>query len=360
MVNPHSFLWISGCLTRADMNPFYPLATTLTTFRYGTAQEARPTIDADYGAAIERVDSWVDGTIQLLPNMAVALVVLIFFYFLGAACRYLVCRQLARRERSNLGEVLGSLLKWGLVLVGFLLAATIVMPTLKPGDLIAGLGVGSVAIGFAFKDILQNWLAGLLILVRQPFEIGDQIQIHEFEGTVSKIETRATLIDTYDGQRVVIPNSEIYTNAITVKTAHAQRRSDYDVGIGYGDDISEACAVIRATLREIDGVLTEPVPEILPWALDASWVTVRVRWWTNSTQRDVTHTKSRVIHAIKAALDEANIDMPFETQVHLFHNQTDDSDGDRSRAREGWPGEAPARTRPERKSCQKETRSKKK
>ncbi|MCQ3829585.1 mechanosensitive ion channel family protein [Microbulbifer elongatus] len=294
-------------------------------------------VDADLTEAIGQVDSWVDGAVKLLPNFAVALVVLIVFYGIGALLKFLIRRHLKRRDRSNLGDVLGGLVKWGVTLVGLLLAATIVMPSLKPGDLIAGLGVGSVAIGFAFKDILQNWLAGLLILIRQPFEVGDQIQVSDYEGTVKRIETRATVINTYDGQRVMIPNSDIYTNAILVKTARAFRRSDYEIGIGYSDNISEACDVILQTLRGIDGIEKKPAPEALPWELDASWVTIRARWWTNSRQTDVTHVRARVIEAVKEALDEAGIDMPFETQVHLFHDQTDESDGQRGVQREGWP-----------------------
>lgn len=308
----------------------------------GTENESNQTsnqdsVTADYSAAIDQVDSWVDGAIKLLPNFTVALVVLLIAFVLGSIFRIFIRRQLIRRDRSNLGEVLGSLVKWCVVLVGFLLAATIVMPSLKPGDLIAGLGVGSVAIGFAFKDILQNWLAGLLILLRQPFEIGDQIKVADFEGTVHRIETRATLIDTYDGQRVVMPNSDIYTNAVLVKTAHAKRRSDYEIGIGYSDNIGEACDVIRQAVATVEGVEQSPAPEALPWELAASWVAIRARWWTNSVQTDVTHVRARVIQSVKEALDEAGIDMPFETQVHLFHDQTDESDGERGVQREGWP-----------------------
>ncbi|WP_299593822.1 mechanosensitive ion channel family protein [uncultured Microbulbifer sp.] len=302
-----------------------------------TETEKENTVSADYDAAINQVDSWVDGAIGLIPNFTVALVVLLVAFILGSVFRVVVRRHLRRRSRSNLGDVLGSLIKWSVILVGFLLAATIVMPSLKPGDLIAGLGVGSVAIGFAFKDILQNWLAGLLILVRQPFEIGDQIKVADFEGTVHRIETRATLIDTYDGQRVVMPNSDIYTNAVLVKTAHAKRRSDYEIGIGYSDNIDEACEVIRRTLTGIDGILKDPAPEALPWDLAASWVAIRARWWTSSTQADVTHVRAKAIQAVKEALDEAGIDMPFETQVHLFHDQSDESDGERGVQREGWP-----------------------
>jgi small-conductance mechanosensitive channel len=224
-----------------------------------------------------------------------------------------------------------------MILFGALIAATIVVPTLNPGDLIAGLGVSSVAIGFAFKDILQNWLAGLLILIRQPFQIGDQIEVNSYEGTVAHIETRATIINTYDGQRAVIPNSDIYTNAVLVKTGNEIRRSQYDIGIGYADDIDEACEIIKAELVKIEGVEREPAPEVYPWDLAASWVTLRARWWTNSKRGDVVKQRSQVIRAVKHALDEAAIDMPYQTQVHLFHDQTEETDGDRAAQREGWP-----------------------
>ena len=303
-------------------------------------------IDADYGVALERLDSWIDGGIQLLPNIILAIVMMALFYGVGIFVRNIILRQTARRNRDNLGEVLGGLIKWVIILVGFLLAATIVIPTLKPGDLIAGLGVSSVAIGFAFKDILQNWLAGLLILLRNPFSINDQIEVNGHEGTVERIETRATIIKTYDGQRIVIPNSDIYTNAVLVKTAYEIRRSQYDVGIGYGDGIEKACEVIRQAIAGVAEVESKPSPEALPWELAASWVTIRARWWSNSRRTDVVHVHASVILAIKQALDEAHIDMPYNTHVQLFHDQTESTDGDRKSQREGWPAPKEGSTLP--------------
>lgn len=282
----------------------------------------------------------------MLPNIIVAVIVVALFYGLAVLAHRLIQRSSARRDRDNLGAVLGGFVKWAVVILGFLLAATIVVPTLKPGDLIAGLGVSSVAIGFAFKDILQNWLAGLLILLRQPFEINDQIEVNGHEGTVRRIETRATIIKTYDGQRVVIPNSDIYTNAVLVKTAHEKRRSQYDVGIGYGDGLETACHVIRNGVAGVNEVINDPAPEAFAWDLAASWVTIRTRWWTNSRRASVVHVRAAVIRAIKQALDEARIDMSFETQVQLFHDQTESVDGDRGAQREGWPAPEKGTTEP--------------
>ncbi|GAA0854758.1 mechanosensitive ion channel family protein [Aliiglaciecola litoralis] len=305
----------------------------------GVVEDAPQQIDLDPGMLVEKLDSWIDGAVRLIPNIITAILVLIVFYFLARFLGRIVRKSAVKRSRDNLGEVLGGLVKWMLMIIGFLFAATIVIPTLKPADLIAGLGVSSVAIGFAFKDILQNWLAGLLILLRQPFEIDDQIEVNGFEGTVKRIETRATIIKTYDGQRIVIPNSDIYTNSVLVKTAHEFRRSQYDIGIGYGDGIDDACSIILDAVKSVDEIVTEPAPEALPWDLAASWVTIRARWWTDSSRSDVVHVHSKVIKAVKTALDDAGIDMPYETYQQLLHDQTDTFDGDRTKQREGWPAE---------------------
>lgn len=294
-------------------------------------------IDFNPDMLVEKLDTWLDGFIKLLPNLAVAVVIFILFYFVAGFVKKMVKKIFHGRDRDNLGRMLGGLARYTTLIMGFLLAATVVVPSLNPGDLIAGLGVSSVAIGFAFKDILQNWLAGLLILIRQPFEIGDQIVVNDYEGTVMSIETRATIIKTYNGERIVIPNSEIYTNSVKVKTAHDIIRSQYDVGIGYGDDIDEAISVIKEKVEALKVTNEEKGVEVLPWDLAASWVTLRVRWWTKSERAEVVKTKTKVIPAIKAALDEARIDMPYETVVQLWHDQTEATDGDRSKQREGWP-----------------------
>ncbi len=304
------------------------------------------TVDLDPAVALEKLDSWVDGFMALLPNIAVALVVFAIFYALSLLAKRLISGTASRRGRADLGEVLGKFGKWVLLVVGALLAATIVMPTLNPGDLIAGLGISSVAIGFAFKDILQNWLAGLLLLLRQPFEVGDQIEVSGYEGTVQHIESRSTIIKTYDSRRVIIPNSIIYTSEIVVKTAYDERRSQYDVGIGYGDDPKKAREVILEALRGIDGIESDPAPQVLLWDLAASWLTIRARWWTDTRRADIVSVRSQVIGAIKSALDEARIDMPYETQVLLLHGQTDELDGDRSKQREGWPAPKEGSPRP--------------
>lgn len=311
-------------------------------------QDKQGEIDINPATILEKIDSWVDGFMKLLPNLGVALALLIIGYFVSKWIGRFITKRITRKDRPNLGEMLGGLLRWLIFLVIISLAVTIVLPTVKPGDLIAGLGVSSVAIGFAFQDILQNWLAGLLILIRQPFEIGDQIEINGYEGTVEKIETRATIIETYAGERIVIPNNDIYTNAVKVKTAHKIRRSQYDVGIGYGDDMEKTIEVLKKALEKIEGVNNEKGVEVFVWDLAASWVTLRVRWWTESHRAAVVKTMVKVIPTIKKVCDENGIDMPYETQVQLWHDQTEARDGIRGKQREGWPSPADGQTKPAR------------
>jgi small-conductance mechanosensitive channel len=300
-------------------------------------------VDADTGNIFEKLDAWADGFFRLLPNIAVALVLLVVFWFLARGVAALVRRSGRARGRDNLGDVGASLLRWLVMILGVMLAVTIVAPSISPGDLFAGLGIGSVAIGFAFKDILQNMLAGILILVRQPFEVGDQIVSGGHEGTVERIETRATLIKTYDGRRVVIPNADIYTDAVVVNTAFDKRRSQYDVLIGCSDDFDEACSIMVEAAQGCEGVLSDPAPEAIPWGMDADGNTVRLRWWTDSKRSDVVHVWGRVIRDVYNALNAAGVDLPYPTRMVLFHDQTEATDGDRTAQREGWPakGDSP-------------------
>ncbi len=295
-------------------------------------------VDADVGNIFEKLDAWLDGFLRLLPNIGVALVVLVLFWLLAGLLGRWVRRSAHKRDRPSLGDVGGALLRWALIIIGVMLAVTIVAPSVSPGDLFAGLGISSVAIGFAFKDILQNMLAGILILLRQPFEVGDQIVSGGHEGTVERIETRATMIKTYDGRRVVIPNSDIYTDAVVVNTAYDKRRSQYDVQIGCSDDIGAACRIMRETVAGIEGVLDDPAPEAIPWSMDADGNSIRLRWWTTPARADVVHVWGRVIQGVYEALDGAGVDMPYPTRMVLFHDQTEETDGDRGRQREGWPG----------------------
>ena len=292
-----------------------------------------------FSHAVAQLQDLANSFIALLPNIGLGLIVLVLFLFLASGVRAVVANVFSRYKRNrNLGLVMGRLARWTVMLVGVLIAAVIVFPNFTPGQLVQLLGIGSVAIGFAFKDIFQNFLAGILILITEPFRIGDQIVLKDYEGTVEQIETRATFIRTYDGRRIVIPNAELFTNAVVVNTAFDNRRLQYDIGIGYGDDIKTARKLILDTVQSTEGVLKDPAPDVLVMDLAESTVNLRARWWVNPPNRaSILDKQDLVLTRIKNALTEAGIDLPFPTQQILFHDQTEATDGDRSRQREGWP-----------------------
>lgn len=286
-----------------------------------------------------KVQAMIDGLIIMLPNFVLAVIVFALFYAVAKTFKRLV-RRLTRRHRQarSLGLVLGRLSQGIIILVGLFVALSIVIPSFKAGDLIQLLGISGVAIGFAFRDILQNFLAGILILLTEPFKIDDQIIFKEFEGTVENIQTRATTIRTYDGRRIVIPNSDLFTNSVTVNTAFEHRRLEYDIGIGYGDDIDRAKQLILEAIASVDKVLKDPPPEALVMELADSTVNIRARWWVTPPRRaEALDSRDKVLSAIKKRLTANGIDLPFPTQQILFHDQTEETDGDRSRQREGWP-----------------------
>src|ERR1044071_2957876 len=181
-----------------------------------------------------------------LPYLLFALIAFVIFLVIARILKSVLITAGERtRLDITLAELLARIVSAATIIFGLFVAAVIIFPSFKPGDLIAGLGISSVAIGFAFKDVLQNFFAGILILWRRPFIVGDEIKIREFEGTVEDITTRSTRVRTYDGERAVLPNGDVYTHAILVRSAYESRRVRLMVGIGYKDSIESARKIIH-------------------------------------------------------------------------------------------------------------------
>ncbi|NGZ94554.1 MAG: mechanosensitive ion channel protein MscS [Nitrospira sp. WS110] len=293
----------------------------------------------DFSLAFERVRELAADLIGALPNLILGILAFLLFAVIARVAGKAASR-LADRRDGGLGAslVVQRLTKGAVLIFGLLVALTVALPSFHPGDLIQLLGISSVAIGFAFRDILQNFLAGILILFTHPFRLGDQIVAGPFEGTVEDIQTRATFIKTYDGRRIVIPNADLFTQKVIVNTANDLVRVEYDLGIGYGDDIDRAKTLILEAIGKVQGILTEPSPDVIVIELGTSSVVLRTRWWiANPTKAETLDTRDRVLTVIKNTLFANGIDLPFPTQHILFHDQTEESDGDRAQQREGWP-----------------------
>lgn len=170
------------------------------------------------------------------------------------------------RHAENLVGVLTMVVRAALWLGVGLMALTIVFPSVTPAKALATLSLGSVAIGFAFKDTFENFLAGILILLREPFEIGDHIATDSVEGQIETITVRDTRIRKTDGQLIVVPNSHLFSSPVTVRTSQQFRRTEVNMGIAYGEDVDAARQVIEEAVHKVDSVraMTSATSRSLP------------------------------------------------------------------------------------------------
>jgi len=263
----------------------------------------------------QTLDRWANDFVALIPNLVVSAVVVVLFLLLAWAAAAILRHAVRRGGRHDLAHMLASLAYWSVTFIGFLVVITILLPSMHPIDIFTSLGIGSIALGFALKDLLQNWIAGFLILLRRPFHRGDQIKVGDIEGTVQAVETRATLLKTFAGRLVIIPNSEIYTRSVTVHTAYEMRRSEIIVSVGLEVDLNQAIAVYQKAMREVPDVLVEPPPDVLPWAFNNNNVDIRVRWWTKPQRSFEVRTRAGVVLAIKRASEAAGIALPADTKI---------------------------------------------
>ena len=162
-------------------------------------------------------------SIALLPDIVLAAIIFALFLLLASFASSLTRRTLLhRRSHVGLAILFARLIQTIIAVVGFLISLSVVAPSFQVSDLVKLLGVGTVAIGFAFQNILQNFLAGILLLLEEPFRLGDLISVTGIEGNVRDVQTRATVITTKEGRKVVIPNAVLFTNPVAVESKSGQ------------------------------------------------------------------------------------------------------------------------------------------
>ena len=254
-----------------------------------------------------------------LPAILGALIVVLLTWAIASLVRYAAFTWAQQTEGDRSTEVLVGRLGYGAVWVlGSVIALGVL--GLELGSLLGALGLTSVAIGFSLKDVLSNYISGVILLAARPFRLGDQVVIDSYEGTITQIQLRATTMRTYDGRLVYIPNQEVFQASITNNTASPYRRSAVIVGIDYDEDISEAKSVIERGLKVIKGVDPDRPVQVLVSELAASTVNLEVRFWVDSHRGEFLETTSRVAQDIKESLERADISMPTEIYTLSFKN----------------------------------------
>lgn len=264
----------------------------------------------------------VGSGVKLLPSLLSALIILGITGYVAQITRNLAQKFLQQTTPSRSLQLLGikisGIAAW---VIGVLFAAVLAFPGLSLGDLIGTLGLSSVAIGFAFQDIFKNFLAGILLLLQEPFEVGDQIIVGDYEGIVERIDIRTTTLRTGQGEVVLLPNSEVFTSAVQVRTASEHRRTDLAVGVDYNTSLTNAIDILENTLAQVPGVVQTPAPEMDIVSFGDSSIDFLVRYWTSSDQAAVNRTQTQVIVAIKQAFDQTGISIPYPIRSLYFFNQ---------------------------------------
>lgn len=281
--------------------------------------ELEPGAALDFGPALAEFEVLWRDSVQALPLVAVIAFVLLATWLLAYLVLHLGRRLLRGRMPSALlTNVAAWLLAAPIILIGIYVALRIAGLTQLALTVLGGTGLAGLIIGIAFRDIAENYLASILISVRNPFRTGDRIEVAGLVGIVQRVTTRGTILMTLDGNHLQIPNSTVYKSTITNYTANPSRRMDFEVGIGYDAAVPDAQAVIGRVLADHPAVLAEPEPLVLVEALGASTVNLRAYFWFNGTRYEGLKIKSSLIRLSKRALEAADISMPDEAREVIF------------------------------------------
>lgn len=259
------------------------------------------------------------GFVEALPSLAIALIILLITWIVARFGARISDMIVGRTEiRSSLKNLVDTVVKLSIWLVGIFVAAVVVMPGLTFASLLAGLGIGAVAIGFAFQDIFENFFAGILIMLREKMQIGDVIECEGITGKVEHITLRETHVRKLSGELTVVPNSILFKNPVEILTDVEQRRHDLVVGVSYDTNLDHAATVIHRAVEGVEDVLASKGIDIFAQEFNSSSVDFLVRWWAGATPRSGWESKDKVVRAVKSALDEAGIEIPFPYVTHTF------------------------------------------
>jgi small conductance mechanosensitive channel len=250
--------------------------------------------------------------VDLVPGLVAAILIFIASLVVAKVAARAVCRASAKAD-AEVRRLLSRLITVTAVGVGAVVALDQV--GVNVAGLVAGLGLLGFTVGFALQDIGKNLVAGILLLMQRPFEIGDIIEVAGYEGTVTNIDIRATSIKTYDGLQVIIPNADVHSNPITNYSAFPARRGQVAVTVGYEEDIPRAMEVLLGAVRAVEGVLDDPAPAVRGESLGNSGVELKAYFWIDQAESSILEVSSRAVMALNEAAARESLNLPYPIQT---------------------------------------------
>lgn len=264
------------------------------------------------------LENMIDGFMDLLPRLAAAILVFVIARLIASGLKRFIRRSMKARDRDpELIILLEMLTHWGILALGVVLAAEQIAPG-RFSSLIAGLGVAGITIGFALQDVAKNFIAGILLLLQQPFEIGDDIEVNGYGGKVLEISLRSTNIRTFDGRHVIIPNTDVFINPIINFSRATRRRIELTVGVAPDSDLDRVTRVAMSALEQnVEGILQDPAPRVIFSNFGDFTIDFTAYYWVDTIDFDFLDAKHQGVQAIKKAFEQEGIEMPYPTYVTI-------------------------------------------
>ena len=269
---------------------------------------------------MQKLDSWLDAFINLIPNMAVTLVLLVIFLLLAKFGSKLFRKLFSKTSNNEALEHLFSTVIYVAILsLGLFIMLGVLGLDRALTSILAGIGVVGLALAFAFQDITANFLSGIILAFRRPFKTGDIIETKDIMGKVTKTNLRDTVIETFQGQEVYIPNKDFLQHAFYNFSALEKRRIDIVVGVSYAEDLEKVEEVVLSTMKNLDGVIDKELMVLDYCEFDSSSINFNIRFWIKYPgEPNYFIMRSKAIKAIKSAFDEQDITIPFPIRTLDF------------------------------------------
>jgi small-conductance mechanosensitive channel len=265
----------------------------------------------DLGGTFEE---FVQSAVLFVPRLIAALVTFGLALLLSGLVARWVRRAVDKRiEDPEPCLLISRLARWAVIVGGTLFALDQVNFDIT--GFVAGLGIAGLTVGFALQDIARNFVAGVLLLVRQPIKIGDAVKIDAYAGTVQAINTRDTIVKTWDGETVILPNVDVFGSAIVNYSERSYRRRTVRIGLGYGQDVAQATHTFLEAIRRVEGVAVDPPVTVHAEELGDSALTLAARFWLNQETHSLFDVHSDVVGAVLEAAERKGIDLPYPTQT---------------------------------------------
>lgn len=269
----------------------------------------------------EKLQNWLTGIVEMLPNLVVAVLVLILFLIISRIAKKVSFKVLNKFVQSKaVSRLISTIISVSFIIVGVIIALGVLKLEKTVTSLLAGAGIIGLALSFAFQDIASNFISGVLIAIRKPFVVGDIVESTDYFGTVEKINLRYTIIKTFQGNNVLIPNKDIYENPLINYTMSTERRIDLSVGVSYGDDLDKVKKVTLDTINSMDNIARKDDVTLFYTGFGDSSINFDVRFWVDYSRShsDFLEARSDAIMKIKKAFDENDITIPFPIRTLDF------------------------------------------